>query len=192
MSDVTQVLRSIQEGNERASEELLPLVYDELRQLAALRMTGENPGQTLQPTALVHEAYVRLVDAERVPRWDSRGHFFAAAAKAMRRILVNRARDRQRLKRGGDRRQLPLEADPSSSELPCEDVVALDEALGQLAAEDERSAAVVDLRFFSGLSPEETAGSLNVSRRTVDRHWAFARAWLYARLRPDRAPARRS
>lgn len=190
MSDVTRILSQIEHGDQAAAEQLLPLVYDELRRMAAQKMAQEQPGQTLQATALVHEAYLRLVDVEKAQQWDSRGHFFAAAAEAMRRILVNRARDKGRLKRGGKLRRMTLNTDSIIINSPPDEILGLDEALRKLAAQDERSAAVVQLRFFGGLSPEETAQVLGISRRTVDRHWAFARAWLYNELRIDDDSAR--
>src|SRR5688572_15520718 len=176
MDAITQVLKAIDRGDPQAAEQLLPLVYDELRRLAAQRLAGEKPGQTLQATALVHEAYLRLVGQGAEPHWDSRGHFFAAAAEAMRRILVNHARDKQRLKRGGGRKRLDL------------DQIALDEALTQLAVEDPGAAQLVNLRFFAGLTLPEAAQSLGLALRTAERQWAYARAWLYARLRPDDTP----
>jgi RNA polymerase sigma factor (TIGR02999 family) len=187
MSEVTRILSAIEEGDPHAAEKLLPLVYDELRQLAAQKLARERPGQTLQPTALVHEAYLRLVknrDAEagQERHWDSRGHFFAAAAEAMRRILVEKARRRRRLKRGGDRERVDLEQIESIAAAPHQDLLALDEALNQLAAEDAAKAELVKLRFFAGLTIEEAARCLGISRATAARHWAYARAWLYDRV----------
>jgi RNA polymerase sigma factor (TIGR02999 family) len=185
MSDVTRMLAAVEQGDPRAAEELLPLVYDELRKLAAQRLAQEQPSQTLQATALVHEAYLRLVGAESLPSWNSRGHFFAAAAEAMRRILVNRARDKRRLKRGGARQRVDLD----QAELCCEgqelDVLALDEALARLAREQPACAELVKLRFFAGLTQEESAHALGVTRRTADRYWAYARAWLFHALEGD-------
>src|SRR5436853_3560335 len=152
MSDVTRILSAIEQGDPSAAEQLLPLVYDELRQLAAQRLAQEKPGQTLQATALVHEAYVRLVGARNVPSWDSRGHFFAAAAEAMRRILINRARDKKRAKRGGERRRVDLDQIEIAAETNAEELIALDEALNQLAADDPDAARLVNLRFFAGLT----------------------------------------
>jgi RNA polymerase sigma factor (TIGR02999 family) len=183
MSEVTLILSAIEQGDPHAAERLLPLVYDELRKLAGQKLAQENPGQTLQATALVHEAFLRLVDVDKVQRWNSRGHFFAAAAEAMRRILLNRARDKARLKRGGDRRRIDLGRIEVALDTRAEDLIALDEALQQLSGEDQACAELVKLRFFGGLSHTEAAASLGVSRRVADRHWAYARAWLYERLR---------
>src|SRR5206468_9701509 len=178
MSDVTSILSAIEQGDPAAAGQLLPLVYDELRQLAAHRLAHEQPGQTLQATALVHEAYVRLVGAEQIQRWDSRRHFFAAVAEAMRRILLDRARDKRRLKRGGNWRRLRLdEIDLSVSEPP-DYLPALDEALQKLALDDPLCAELVTLRFFAGLTQEEAAATLNIAPRPADRYWAFARSWL--------------
>jgi RNA polymerase sigma factor (TIGR02999 family) len=185
MNDVTQLLNAIDQGDLRAPGQLLPLVYDELRRLAAHKLAQEKPGQTLQPTALVHEAYLRLVGKGDEPHWDGRGHFFAAAAEAMRRILVENARRKHRLKRGGDRQRLDLEQVEAVSDAPSEDLLALDEALDQFAAEDGQKAELVKLRYFAGLSVEEAACCLGISRATADRYWAYARAWLYDRLRTD-------
>jgi RNA polymerase sigma factor (TIGR02999 family) len=183
MSDVTHILSQIEAGDPSAAEQLLPLVYDELRKLAAAKLAHEQPGQTLQATALVHEAYLRLVDVERAPRWDSRGHFFAAAAEAMRRILVDGARRRDSLKRGGalDRVDLP---DLAAPEIEGRfDLLALDDALRQLEVEHPEKAKLVKLRFFAGCSLEETAEHLAISRATAQRHWAYARAWLFGKLK---------
>ena len=182
MSDVTRILNAMQQRDPHAAEQLLPLVYDELRRLAAQRLAQEKPGQTLQPTALVHEAYIRLVDSEKVQDWNSRGHFFAAAAEAMRRILVESARRKGRRKRGGDLRRVDLEQVEQVTGGMFFDLLALDEALKQLAEEDADKARLVDLRFFAGLSLEEAAACLGISRATASRAWAFARAWLYQRL----------
>jgi len=186
MSEVTRILEAIDHGDPRAAEDLLPLVYDELRKLAAAKLAHENPGQTLDATGLVHEAYLRLVSpqGEQGPaNWNSRGHFFAAAAEAMRRILLNRARDKARLKRGGDRVKLDLDHIEIALDTHAEDLIALDEAIQLLEAEDQACAALVKLRFFGGLSHTEAAASLGITRRIADRHWAYARAWLYERLR---------
>ena len=182
MSDVTRILCAIEQGDPHAAEQLLPLVYDELRRLAALRMAREQPGQTLEATALVHEAYLRLVDRDSAQHWNSRGHFFAAAAEAMRRILINRARDKNRLKRGGGRRRLDLDRLAVADAAQDDELLALDEALDKLAAEDRASAELVKLRFYTGLTLDEAAQALGVSRRTADRYWAYARAWLYNEL----------
>jgi RNA polymerase sigma factor (TIGR02999 family) len=188
MTDVTRILHAIDEGDPRAAEQLLPLVYDELRRLAAQKLAQEKPGQTLQATALVHEAYLRLLGPGAELHWDSRGHFFAAAAEAMRRILLNRARDRQRLKRGGGRKRLDLDQIDIAQDPEDEQLIALDEALAQLAVEDPGAAQLVNLRFFAGLTLKEAADSLGLALRTAERQWAYARAWLYARLRQDDAP----
>jgi RNA polymerase sigma factor (TIGR02999 family) len=182
MNDVTQMLYAIERGEAQAAGRLLPLVYDELRKLAAQKLALEKPGQTLQATALVHEAYVRLVDDDRAQDWNSRGHFFAAAAEAMRRILVNRARDKRRLKRGGGRERVELGEIAMAAEAGAPDLLALDEALDGLAREEPACAELVKLRFFAGLTQEESARSLGVTRRTADRYWAFARAWLLQAL----------
>jgi len=205
MSDVTRILSQIESGDPSAAEQLLPLVYDELRKLAAARLAQEKPGQTLQATALVHEAYLRLVGPSArnqesganktsdqanltsdpcpsTPSFDSRGHFFAAATDAMRRILINRARDRGRLKRGGDWHSVNLDQIEVALDTPDEDLLALDEALVQLAANDPAAAKLVQLRFFAGMTLGQAASSLGISRRTADRQWAYARAWLYNRL----------
>jgi RNA polymerase sigma factor (TIGR02999 family) len=186
MTDVTRILSAIEQGDPKAADQLLLLVYDELRRLAAQKLAQEKPGQTLQATALVHEAYFRLVDAEEAKRWDSRNHFFAAAAEAMRRILLNRARDKKRQKRGGSRKRIDLDQAQLSYEAPGIEIVALDEALEKLQEEQPACAQLVKLRFFAGLTQEESAGVLGVTRRTVDRYWKYARAWLYDALDPDR------
>ena len=185
MSEVTRILTAIEQGDPHAAEQLLPLVYDELRKLAGQRLTQEKPGQTLQATALVHEAYVRLVDAEKAQHWDSRGHFFAAAAEAMRRILLNRARDKQRVKRGGDRRRVDLDQIEYALDTSDEQLIALDEALTELGAEDPDAVRLVNLRFFAGLTLRDAAAAQGLSLRTAERQWAYVRAWLYARLRQD-------
>jgi RNA polymerase sigma factor (TIGR02999 family) len=187
MSDVTHILSAIEQGDPRAAEQLLPLVYDELRNLAAQRLTQEKPGQTLQATALVHEAYLRLVGGQKEQHWDSRGHFFAAAAEAMRRILINRARDKKRAKRGGERHRVDLDQIEIALDTSDEQLIALDEALTQLAAEDPGAARLVNLRFFAGLTLKDAAASLGLAPRTAERQWAYARAWLYARLRKNDA-----
>jgi RNA polymerase sigma factor (TIGR02999 family) len=188
MSEVTRILSAIEQGDPSAAEQLLPLVYEELRKLAAQRLMEEKPGQTLQATALVHEAYLRLVGAQNEQQWDSRGHFFAAAAEAMRRVLLNRARDKNRAKRGGARRRVDLDKIEIALDTNDEQLIALDEALTLLAVEDADAARLVNLRFFGGLTLKEAAVSLGLALRTAERQWAYARAWLYARLRPDHGP----
>jgi RNA polymerase sigma factor (sigma-70 family) len=208
VSDVSAILVAASQGDPRAAAELLPLVYDELRKLAAARLAQEHPGQTLQATALVHEAYLRLVGPAGAaaqepgasgrepaeidlapgswplaPVFHSRGHFFAAAAEAMRRILINRARDKNRQKRSGGWQRVELDSIEIALDTPPEDLLALDEALEQLAADDKLSHDLVQLRFFAGLTLGEAAEALGVPRRTADRHWAYARAWLFDRLR---------
>jgi RNA polymerase sigma factor (TIGR02999 family) len=183
MTDLTRNLSTIEQGEPRAAEQLLPLVYDELRRLATAKMAHEKPGQTLQPTALVHEAYLRLVDGDHTRHWEGRRHFFAAAAEAMRRILINRARDKHRLKRGGVRKKVDLDRIEASLETPPEDLLAFDEALEKLARQDRTCAELVRLRFFAGLSVGEAAEALGISPRTADRYWVYARAWLYEELR---------
>jgi RNA polymerase sigma factor (TIGR02999 family) len=178
MTDVTRILSAIEQGDPSAAEQLLPLVYDELRKLAAAKMAQEAPGQTLQATGLVHEAYVRLVGPTERQHWDSRGHFFTAAAEAMRRILVECARRKQRLKRGGQSRRSPLEDIEVECEVPAEDLLTLDEAIAKLTLEDPEKAKVVQLRFFVGLNHEEAGRVLGVSAVTARRHWRYARAWL--------------
>jgi RNA polymerase sigma factor (TIGR02999 family) len=179
MSDVTRILNSIEDGDRGAADELLPMVYEELRLLAAKRMTQEQPGQTLQATALVHEAYIRLV-GEETQNWKNSGHFFTIAAEAMRRILVDNARRKKSLKRGGERLRTDLdELDlRHDSGLPLDDLIALDEALSELSEKDELKAKVVKLRFFAGMSVEQTAEILCISPTTVKRYWAYARAWV--------------
>lgn len=185
MTDVTHILRQIEAGDPLAARQLLPLVYDELRRLAAVRLAHEPSGHTLQATALVHEAYLRLVQDGGEQGWDGRGHFFAAAAEAMRRILINRARDRQRLKRGGGRQRVDLDLLAVADSASDEQMLALDEALEQLTAHDPPCAELVKLRFFTGLTQDEAARALGLPRRTADRRWAYARAWLFDRLKDD-------
>jgi RNA polymerase sigma factor (TIGR02999 family) len=182
MTDVTRILSAIEHGDPSAAGQLLPLVYNELRVLASQRLANEQPGQTLQATALVHEAYVRLMGAEEVQHWDSRRHFFAAVAEAMRRILLDRARDKRRLKRGGSWRRLSLDEIDLSVAEPPDDLPALDDALQKFAQEDSLCAELVKLRFFAGLTLDEVAATLGIARRTADRYWAFARSWLYDEL----------
>ena len=181
MSQFTRVLDEIQQGKEEAADKLLPLVYEELRKLAAHKMASEAPGQTLQPTALVHEAWLRLTGDES-KTWDSRGHFFAAAAEAMRRILIERARAKGRLRRGARGERIPLEHVTVASDDPPETVLAINEALDRLTARDPFKAEVVKMRYFVGLSQEEIAHALGVSVPTIRRHWSIARAWLYAEI----------
>ena len=182
VTEITRILSAIQQGDSHAAGELLPLVYEELRRLAAQRLAREAPGQTLQATALVHEAYLRLIGPDQSQRWDTRGHFFAAAAEAMRRILINRARDKHRQKRGGERQRLNLDQLAAVDDATDDDLLALDEALEQLARVNPPSAELVKLRFFAGLNLDQVAASLGIARRTADRYWAFARAWLYRAL----------
>jgi RNA polymerase sigma factor (TIGR02999 family) len=178
MPDVTQILSRLQHGDQAAAEELLPVVYDELRRLAAREFSRERAGHTLQATALVHEAYVRLVDAESQQRWDSRAHFFGAAAEAMRRILVESARRRNTLKRGGDAQRLDVEEIDLPAPEVSDDLLAVDEALDRLAAADPQAAQLVKLRYFSGLTLPQAAEVLDLSPRSADRLWAYAKAWL--------------
>jgi RNA polymerase sigma factor (TIGR02999 family) len=183
MSDVTRILSAIEQGDPSAAEQLLPLVYDELRKLAAQKLAQEKPGQTLEATALVHEAYLRLVDADKVQRWNGRGHFFAAAAEAMRRILVEQARRKGREKHGGGRQRVALDGLELAVELSADHLIPLDEALTALAAHDAQTAQLVQLHCFGGLSIEQAAEVLGLSPRTAYRDWAFGRAWLYRALK---------
>ena len=178
MSEVTLILSRIERGESSASSELLPLVYDELRNLAAARMQQETPGQTLQATALVHEAYLRLVDSSQIQTWNGRGHFFAAAAEAMRRILVERARQKASLRGGGQRNRLEIIDLVETDETPIIDLITLDEALRKLQSRDPRKAELIKLRFFAGLTIEDAAHVLGVSTTTADNDWAYARCWL--------------
>jgi RNA polymerase sigma factor (TIGR02999 family) len=182
MADVTQILSQIDQGDPHAAEQLLPLVYDELRKLAAAKMASEKPGHTLQATALVHEVFVRLVDVETVRGWNGRGHFFAAAAEAMRRILIDNARQKQSLRRGGDHERCELPDIEVPEPLPAVELLALNEAVDRLAAEHPQTANVVKLRFFCGMTIDEVAAALGVSHATVERHWGYARARLHAEL----------
>jgi RNA polymerase sigma factor (TIGR02999 family) len=188
MSEVTRILSAIEHGDAHAAEQLLPLVYDELRKLAAQKLAQEKPGQTLQATALVHEAYLRLVDVEKAQHWNSLGHFFAAAAEAMRRILVEQARRKRRAKHGGDRRRVGLEEAAKIAEAPSEDLVGLDEALHQLEAADAVAAQVVKLRYFAGLPLPQVAKALGLSLRTVERNWTYAKTWLHRALAETDTP----
>jgi RNA polymerase sigma factor (TIGR02999 family) len=185
MTDVTRILSAVEQGDPHAAEQLLPLVYQELRKLAAQKLAQERPGQTLQATALVHEAYLRLVDVEAAQHWNSRGHFFAAAAEAMRRILVEQARRKRRLKRGGQAERLDLADVDIIIEGGCDDLVSLDQALSELAQKHPEKAELVKLRYFAGLTVSEAADVLGISTSTADRHWTYARAWLYRFLTPD-------
>jgi RNA polymerase sigma factor (TIGR02999 family) len=189
MNEVTRILEAIDQGDPHAAEQLLPLVYDELRKLAAQRLAQEKPGQTLQATALVHEAYLRLA-GDRPGAWDNRGHFFGAAAEAMRRILVEQARRKRRERHGGGRERIALDEACSVMQAPCEDLLELDEALTRLAILNPVRAQVVKLRFFAGLTMAEVARSLGISKPTAERYWAFARTWLYAELKGQDAPSR--
>ena len=182
MSDVTRILEAVQNGDPVAADQLLPLVYDELRKLAAARMAQEKPGHTLQPTALVHEAWLRLVGSEN-QRWDNRAHFFAAAAEAMRRILIEKARRRQRLRHGGGQERVDLDEIAIIAPESDERLLQVHEALDRLAAEDKVKADVVKLRFFVGLNDREVADALGLSERTVERHWAYAKPWLFRQIR---------
>ncbi|WP_368411429.1 ECF-type sigma factor [Paludisphaera mucosa] len=182
---VTQILDAIGGGDPKAARELLPLVYDELRALASRRLAGESPGQTLQATALVHEAYLRLVGPDDPRPWNDRRHFYAAAAEAMRRILIDRARDRRRLKRGGTRRREPLALEHLlDDDAPPDDLIALDEAVERLTQVDPGAAELAKLRLFAGLGLGESARTLGMPRRSADRLWAFARSWLFVALNP--------
>jgi RNA polymerase sigma factor (TIGR02999 family) len=178
MTDVTRILSAIEHGDAHAAEQLLPLVYDELRKLAAAKVAQEKPGQTLQATALVHEAYLRLVDTDKAQQWNSRGHFFAAAAEAMRRILVDNARRKQCKKRGGDRARLDLDQLAAATSERLDDVLDIDAALAGLANADPQAAELVKLRYFAGLTIPQAAAALGVSPRSADTLWAYARAWM--------------
>jgi RNA polymerase sigma factor (TIGR02999 family) len=185
MTDVTRILSAIEQGDPHAAEQLLPLVYDELRKLAAEKMAQEKPGQTLQATALVHEAYLRLVDGDKIQHWNSRGHFFAAAAEAMRRILINRARDKGRQKRSGKWQRVDLDRLFVADQASQGELLAIDDALQELARKNGPCAELVKLRFFTGLTLDEAAAAMGIARRTANRYWAFARAWLYDALRSE-------
>jgi RNA polymerase sigma factor (TIGR02999 family) len=189
MSDITRMLDAVAADDPRAAAELLPLVYEELRKLAAARLAEEKPGQTLQPTALVHEAYLRLVGGEHLRSWNGRGHFFAAAAEAMRRILVEAARKKGRVRHGGGQQRVDLDDICLVSPSPCDDVLAIDEALTRLAELDPVRAELVKLRFFAGLTMPESAVALGISLATAERYWSFARTWLYAELSDPPLPA---
>jgi RNA polymerase sigma factor (TIGR02999 family) len=189
MSDVTRILSRLEQGDATEASQLLPLVYNELRRLAAQKLAQERPGQTLQATALVHEAYIRLVDVEKAQHWNSRGHFFAAAAEAMRRILVESSRKRRSLKRGGDRHRVNLEGALSYSPESADDLLSLDEALIKLANEDPVKVQLVQLRYFAGLSVQEAANVLGISRATADRYWSYAKVWLYCQITGEEKPS---
>jgi RNA polymerase sigma factor (TIGR02999 family) len=195
MSEVTRILSAIEQGDPSAAEQLLPLVYDELRQLAAQRLAHEKPGQTLQATALVHEAYLRLVDVDHAQHWQSRGHFFAAAAEAMRRILIENARRKRSQKQGGGLRRHDADEVPLEAPEPSEDLLALDEALNALAGKDRLKAELVKLRYFAGMTLEEAAAVLGISTATAKRWWTYTRAWLYQEItresaeQPGKSPA---
>jgi RNA polymerase sigma factor (TIGR02999 family) len=188
MAEVTQILSQIESGDPSAAAELLPLVYEELRRLAAAKLADENPGHTLQGTALVHEAYLRLADSEQARHWNSRTHFFRAAAEAMRRILVDNARRKRSLKRGGQFNRIDLDAAAANETLPDEDLLAVNEALEKLASHDSEKAELVKLRYFAGFSVQEAADALGISRATADRHWQYAKTWLYCELTREPAP----
>jgi RNA polymerase sigma factor (TIGR02999 family) len=185
MNDVTQILHALEQGDPHAASQLLPLVYNELRRLAAHKLTAEAPGQTLQATALVHEAYLRLVGKDKDQRWDSRGHFFAAAAEAMRRILVENVRRKRSLKQGGGRAREDVDEVQLAAPEPVEDLLALDEALEKLAVKDPIKAELVKLRYFAGLTIEEAAAALGISPATAKRYWTYTRTWLYQEIAGD-------
>ena len=183
MTEVTRILTAIEQGDPQGAVKLLPLVYDELRKVAAQKLAKEKPGQTLQATALVHEAYLRLVDPGEERPWDNRVHFLAAAAEAMRRILIDRARDRKRLKRGGDRKRKDLDLESLlADDAPAEDLIDLDDAISRLKEIDAQAAALVKFRLFAGLTIEQASLALGIPRRTAERDWTFARTWLFGQL----------
>jgi RNA polymerase sigma factor (TIGR02999 family) len=188
MSEVTQILCAIEQGDPHAAERLLPLIYDELRKLAGQKMASEHPGQTLQATALVHEAYIRLVDTEQAKHWNSRGHLFAAAAEAMRRILVEQARHKRTAKAGGEIQRISLSAIEPLLPNPAVDLLELNDALDKLAAKDPRKAELVKLRFFAGLTIEQAAEALGISTSTADADWAYAKSWLRVAMTDELAP----
>jgi len=181
MNEVTRIINAIEQGDPKAAEELLPLVYEELRVLAAQKMAQEKPGQTLQATALVHEAYIRLIGGE-AGNWKGRTHFFAAAAEAMRRILIENARRKKRLRHGGDKQRVEMQDADLTIDAPCDELIALDEALTKLGEEDPARADLVKLRYFAGLTLEQAAEMLGISRATADRYWSYARAWLFDQI----------
>lgn len=182
MNNVTQILSQIEQGDPSAAEQLLPLVYDELRKLAAAKLAHEKPGQTLQATALVHEAFLRLVDQRESKHWNGRGHFFAAAAEAMRRILIESARRKASRNRGGQHQAVEVEIADFSTSLSAEQLIDLDEALCELERRDPEKAKLITLRYFGGMTLEQVANAMSISRATASRHWSFSRAWLYSRL----------
>jgi RNA polymerase sigma factor (TIGR02999 family) len=184
MAELTQILQAVERGEENSTEQLLSLVYDELRRIAAIKMAHEPKNQTLQPTALVHEAWLRLNREEEV-RWENRGHFFSAAAEAMRRILIERARRKSRPKHGGDQQRMDFQGLEIADTTPDEKVLLVNEALERLQAEDPEKARLVVMKFFGGLTNREVAETLKVTERTVERHWAFAKAWLFDAIRPE-------
>jgi RNA polymerase sigma factor (TIGR02999 family) len=188
MSEVTQILSAIEGGHPHAAEQLLPLVYDELRKLAAQKLAQEKPGQTLEATALVHEAYLRLIDVKSSQHWNSRGHFFAAAAEAMRRILVEDARRKRGPRHGGGFQRVNLDEAVSYTQEAAHELLSVNEALDQLALEDPKKAELVKLRYFTGLSVQEAADVLGISRATADRYWAYAKVWLYCALSGEEKP----
>jgi RNA polymerase sigma factor (TIGR02999 family) len=183
MNEVTRILSAVEQGDPHAANQLLPLVYEELRRLAAQKLAHEASGQTLQATALVHEAYIRLVDVEKAQHWDSRGHFFAAAAEAMQRILVENARRKRRIKRGGQFERVEIELADLPTRMPPEELIALDEALEQLQRQDPIKVKLVTLRYFGGMTIEQSAAVLGISRVTAHRYWTYVRAWLHQQLR---------
>ncbi len=183
MNEVTRILSAVEHGDPHAANQLLPLVYEELRRLAAQKLAQEASGQTLQATALVHEAYIRLVDVEKAQHWDSRGHFFAAAAEAMQRILVENARRKRQIKRGGQFERVEIELADLPTRMPPEELIALDEALQQLQRQDPIKAKLVTLRYFGGMTIEQAAAVLGISRVTAHRYWTYVRAWLHQQLR---------
>jgi RNA polymerase sigma factor (TIGR02999 family) len=188
MAEVTRILQSIEAGDPQAAEKLLPLVYAELRKLAAAKMAHEQPGQTLQATALVHEAYLRLVDDDRAVRWNSRGHFFSAAAEAMRRILVEKARRKKSPRHGGGQRRIELDDALAVPDRQADELLAIDEALARFAEVAPAKAELVKLRFFAGMTIPEAADVLGISHATAERYWAYARVWLYCQLNDGRQP----
>jgi RNA polymerase sigma factor (TIGR02999 family) len=186
VNDVTRILSEIEQGDGNAAEQLLPLVYEELRKLAAARLAREKPGQTLQATALVHDAYIRLVDVQKAQHWNSRWHFFAAAAEAMRRILIEQARKKHRQRHGGQFTRVELDDAQLSTNLPPDELLMLNDAIDALAAHDRVAAELVKVRYFAGLSMEQAAEAMGISRSTAYEHWTYARAWLFASLRDAR------